>query len=112
MNFDELTQEQRMQAQACKTKEECLAFLKDNQIDLTEEQMEQISNGYGDRETNPALESINRCLQSPNREHYWEFTARPVPEQSSEVYGPIIFMSANTVTSRIGGGSNKLRALN
>lgn len=46
MKFEEMTQEQINRAKACTTKEEILAFIQENHMELSAEQMEQISDGY------------------------------------------------------------------
>ena len=45
MKLRDLTEEQIERAKACKTEEEIQAFLSENQIELTPEELEQISGG-------------------------------------------------------------------
>ena len=45
MKLENLTPEQIEQAKECKTPEECLAFIRENGIELTEEQLEKVSGG-------------------------------------------------------------------
>lgn len=74
MKLEDMTQEKMDQAKACRTKDEILAFIRDNRIELSPEQMEQISGGYGDRETNTSRPRVIECHQSPSGYHAWEFT--------------------------------------
>ena len=79
MKFEEMTQEQIDQAKACRTKEEIRAFIQDNHIDLSPEQMEQITGGYGDRETNSCGRKPRVCDNSPDGDHHWEYTGETRP---------------------------------
>ena len=47
MNFDDLTPEQRAKVRACKTPEELLALAKEEGVELSEEQLEAVSGGWG-----------------------------------------------------------------
>ena len=49
MRFDELSPEQAEQAKKCETREERLAFIRENGIELNDEQLEAVSGG-GDEE--------------------------------------------------------------
>ena len=45
MNFEDLTPEQQEKAKACKTAEELIALAKEEGIELTDEQLEDMSGG-------------------------------------------------------------------
>ena len=47
MEFDEISQELKDRARACKTPEEVLALAKDEGITLSDEELEQIAGGKG-----------------------------------------------------------------
>ena len=47
MEFDEISQELKDRARACKTPEEMLALAKDEGITLSDEELEQIAGGKG-----------------------------------------------------------------
>ena len=79
MKLEDMTQEKIDQAKACRTKEEILAFIQENSVDLSEEQMEQISGGYGDRETNSSGAKHRECSKSFDGDHHWEFTGETRP---------------------------------
>jgi len=49
MEFDELTAEQKERVKACKTTEELLALAKEDGVELTDEQIEGITGGWGCR---------------------------------------------------------------
>lgn len=46
MQFNELTDEQKAKAKACQTPEELAALAKDEGIELTDEQLEQVAGGW------------------------------------------------------------------
>ena len=74
MKLEELTPEQIEKAKKCETREERMAFIKENGIELTDEQLEGISGGgWG---------SGNVCPKDPTgkKRHKWEMTGR---EQST-----------------------------
>lgn len=50
MNFKDLTKEQRDKARACNTPEEMLALAKEEGYELSDEQLEGISGGWGTTE--------------------------------------------------------------
>ncbi len=50
MKLEDLTEEQIKQARACKTAEERLAFIREYEIELADEQLEAISGGAVDFE--------------------------------------------------------------
>ena len=52
MDFENLTEEQRQKARACKTPEEILALAKQEGVELSDEQLEGISGGWGGGEDN------------------------------------------------------------
>ena len=45
MNFEDLTEEQKAKARECKTPEELMQLAMDEDLDLTEEQLEKVSGG-------------------------------------------------------------------
>ena len=45
MNFDDLTPEQKEKALACKTSEEILALIKEEGLELNEQELEAVSGG-------------------------------------------------------------------
>ena len=45
MNFEDLTEEQKAKAQACKTPEELAALAREEGVELSDEQLEAISGG-------------------------------------------------------------------
>jgi len=47
MEFDELSQEQKERARACKTPEELMALAKEEGIDLSDDDLEQVAGGKG-----------------------------------------------------------------
>ena len=47
MNYEGLTAEQKAKARACKTPEEMLALAKEEGMELTDEQLEAVSGGWG-----------------------------------------------------------------
>ena len=51
MDFDDLTPEQQEKARACKTPEDVLALAKEGGIELTDEQLEAVSGGWGECDT-------------------------------------------------------------
>lgn len=46
MSFDELTEEQKARARACKTTEELLALAKEEGYELSEDELEAIAGGF------------------------------------------------------------------
>lgn len=48
MDFNDLTPEQQEKARACKTPEEVLALAQEDGIELTDEQIEAVSGGWGE----------------------------------------------------------------
>ena len=48
MNFEDLTDEQKAKAQACKTPEEILALAKHEGYELSDEELEGVAGGWGD----------------------------------------------------------------
>ena len=46
MNFENLTEEQKKKAQACKTPEEMLALAREEGYELSDEQLEAVSGGW------------------------------------------------------------------
>jgi len=46
MNFDDLTDEQKAKAKACKTPEEMLALAREEGYELTDEELEGVSGGW------------------------------------------------------------------
>ena len=47
MKFDDLTDEQKEKARACKTPEDNLALAKDEGYELSDEELEAVSGGWG-----------------------------------------------------------------
>ena len=47
MDFENLTEEQRQKARACRTTEEMLALAKEEGVELTDEQLEGVAGGWG-----------------------------------------------------------------
>lgn len=47
MDFENLTEEQRQKARACRTTEEILALAKEEGMELTDEQLEGVAGGWG-----------------------------------------------------------------
>ena len=47
MNFEDLTAQQKEKALACKMPEELVKFAKEEGIELTDEQLDSISGGWG-----------------------------------------------------------------
>ena len=45
MDFEDLTEEQKAKARACKTPEELVQLAMDEDVDLTEDQLEEVSGG-------------------------------------------------------------------
>ena len=78
MKLEEMTQELVNQAKACTTKEEILAFIKENNIELSAEQLEQISGGH-DRPLNQVDAGGRECNKSRDGFHEWFFTGRTRP---------------------------------
>ena len=60
MKFEEMKKELIEQARACRTREEKLAFIKKNYIELTEEQMVMINGGGSDTEPQSRLGLLAR----------------------------------------------------
>ena len=52
MNFEDLTPEQKEKARACKTPEEILALAKAEGYELSDEELEGVSGGWGKRAYN------------------------------------------------------------
>ena len=52
MDFENLTEEQRQKARACRTTEEILALAKEEGVELTDEQLEGVAGGWGGGEDN------------------------------------------------------------
>ena len=81
MKPEELTPELAELAKQCTTREERLAFLRDNEIELTDEQLEMV-NGGGIT-GNPAIPPIDnrRCLgdNAPGGRHCFVRTGKMVP---------------------------------
>ena len=48
MDFNDLTPEQQDKARACKTPEDVLALAKENGIELSDEQLDDVSGGWND----------------------------------------------------------------
>ena len=48
MNFEDLTEEQKAKARECKTPEELMQLAMEEDLDLTEEQLEKVSGGSWD----------------------------------------------------------------
>ena len=46
MNFEDLTEEQKAKAQACKTPEDVLALAKEEGYELSDEELEAVSGGW------------------------------------------------------------------
>ena len=70
MKIEELTPEMVEEAKKCETPEERLAFIRENGIELTDEQLEGISGGGWD--------SGDVCPKDPTgkKSHKWERTGR------------------------------------
>lgn len=107
IKIEELTREQQEQAKACKTKEEITAFIRENNIELSAEQMQQITGGVdkcpGDRrgKEKPAVNAAY-----PRAETMTGYSpARPAPERFSETYGMINCTSAPAAARKNGAGS-------
>jgi hypothetical protein len=74
MRFEDLTPEQIEKAKKCETHEERLAFIKENGIELTDEQLEDIAGGAG------ALEDRGAHICPKNKwGHKWKSTGRTRP---------------------------------
>ena len=73
-----MTREQLNQARLCTTREEIIAFIQENQIELSAEQMERISGGH-DRPLNQTSDKCCECHKSPDGHHEWFFTGRTRP---------------------------------
>ena len=88
MKLDELTPELKEQAKQCTTREERLSFIRDNKIELTEEQLN-IINGGGIT-GNPAIPPMDtrRCLgnNAPNGRHHFVRTGKMV---SGAIFGDL-----------------------
>ena len=63
MKFDDLTSELVEQARKCMTPEERLAFIKENGIELSDEQLEAVSGGFTSSPTGA------ECPKSPSGDH-------------------------------------------
>ena len=81
MKLDELAPELIEQAKQCTTREERLAFLRDYEIELTDEQLEMINGGtFGPQAIPPIVpESRRLCLESPDGDHHYVRTGKMVP---------------------------------
>ena len=79
MRFEDLTPEKIEQAKECKTADERLAFVKENGIELTGEQLDALA---GDLKKVGKKES----LMSPTGKHVWEDAGRTRP---GEVWGNV-----------------------
>ena len=53
MDFTDLTEEQKAKVAACKTPEEVLALAREEGVELSDQQLEQVSGGWGSRLTCP-----------------------------------------------------------
>ena len=48
MNFNDLTEEQKAKARACRTPEDMLALAKEEGYELSDAELEEVSGGWGD----------------------------------------------------------------
>ena len=63
MDFDDLTPEMQEKARACKTPEDVLALAKEGGIELTDEQLEAVSGGWGECDANTCNKRERFCPQ-------------------------------------------------
>ena len=74
MNLDNLTPEQIEQAKTLRTTEELVKYAMENGVELTDEQLEDISGGgWGD------IGSGHICPASPDKKHRWVRTGNVRP---------------------------------
>ena len=69
MRFEELTPEMTEQAKKCETAEERRAFIEENGIELTDEQLQSIAGGF----------IQTPCDRTPKRTHKWKRTGKTRP---------------------------------
>ena len=74
MRFEDMTPEMVEEAKGCETPEERMAFIRENGVELTDEQLEGISGGA--KKTNGG--SGGKCPKSDSG-HKWKWTGRMVP---------------------------------
>ena len=77
MRFEDMTPEMVERAKGCETAEERTAFIRENGVELTDEQLEGISGGgWGDRRA---------CPKDPTgkKRHKWVRTGREQPSYGS-----------------------------
>lgn len=77
-----MSPEQAEQARRCETSEERMAFISDNDIDLTDEQMDAIAGGLFEKDK----DSI--CPRSTNKRHVWENTGNTRPHKIFRTFLP------------------------
>ena len=69
MRFEELTPEMIEQAKKCETAEERRAFIEENGVELTDEQLQSIAGGF----------IQTQCDRTPTRTHKWKRTGKTRP---------------------------------
>ena len=81
MRFEDLTPEQIEKAKKCETREERMAFIKENGIELTDEQLESVAGGRFELPWELA------CQENPNgKDHVWVRTGRTKP---GDIFGDL-----------------------
>ena len=75
MRLYELRPELAEQAKQCTTREERLAFIRDNEIELTDEQLELINGGHAPVH----FANQGHCNESPNGYHSFARTGKKTP---------------------------------
>ncbi len=73
MKIEELTPELMEKANRCETREERMAFIEENGIELSDEQLEGIAGGKS------SLDRPDVCEENPFGGHNWELTGRTAP---------------------------------
>ena len=73
MKIEELTPELMEKAKRCETREERMAFIEENDIELSDEQLESIAGGVKIQIT------VDHCSGSDDGRHKWERTGRTRP---------------------------------
>ena len=75
MRFDEMDQELVERAKECKTTDERMAFVAENGIELTDEQLESIAGG----KRNGGAKLKRECPGSSDGDHHYVWTGRTRP---------------------------------
>lgn len=79
MRFDEMSPELVEKAKKCETREERMAFIAENGLELTDEQLESIAGG---RDRLMAKLKKSTCPNSEDGSHDWELTGRTRPSEN------------------------------